>query len=352
MPSRVSFRYDAPELSPQAFAEELAWIVRGPVGLDAYSLGGSVEACEQAFARALGKEQAVFMPTGTLANHLALRALARGRGRVLVQEQGHVYNDAGDCLQRLSGLSAVPLGHGRAGFTLEEVEAALAAAAAARVRVEIGAIVLETPVRRRHGEMFNHFELTRICRFARERGIGLHLDGARIFIASAYTGIAPAEYAAPFDTVYVSLYKYFGSPCGAVLAGPAALLEGIHHERRMFGGALNQAWVFAAAAAAHLEGFGARFARVVAASAGFKQGLRQQGFQVADIANGTNIFRLELEGPEPGAFRTRLEAAGILLPQPEGRTFFLKLNESLLALPVDALVQHFCAARGGGHGQD
>lgn len=347
-----SFRYDAPELSPQAFAEELTRIVAGPVELDAYTLGGSVEACERAFARVLGKEKAVFMPTGTLANHLAVRALTGGRGRVLVQEQGHLYNDSGDCLQRLSGISAVPLGHGQAGFTLQEVEAAVGSAASARVRVRIGAIVMETPVRRRHGEMFNHLEMAQICGFARERGIALHLDGARLFIASAYTGIAPAGYAAPFDTVYVSLYKYFGSPCGGVLAGPAALLDGIHHERRMFGGALNQAWVFAAVAAEHLEGFGARFARVVAASESLKAALRQRPFTVTDIPNGTNIFKLEVDGCEPGAFQARMAAAGITLPDPEGRTFFLKMNESILDLPVDTLVRRFQAAAGGGHGRD
>ena len=353
----VSFRYDAPEPSAREFADAFALLLRDrPARLDAYTLGGTVEVFEQACARLLGKEKAVFMPTGTLANHLAVRALAQGRSRVLVQEQGHLFNDSGDCLQRLSGFNAVPLGHGRAGFTLEEVQGALRSAGSSRVRVDIGAIVLETPVRRQHGALFDQGELTRICAFARAQGIGLHLDGARIFIASAYTGIPVADYAAAFDTVYVSLYKYFGSPCGAVLAGPAALLEGIHHERRMFGGALNQAWMFAAAALANLDGFAERFGRAVAVSEDLKGRLRRlPGCSVSDIPQGTNVFRLHLAaGLDPAAFQARLAAAGILLPQPEADAFYLKVNESLLAMPAEALAGHFGvaldAARGGRHG--
>ena len=84
---------------------------------DSYSLGGVVEELETQFARLLGKEQAVFMPTGTLANHMAVRALAEGPSRVIVQEESHLYQDEGDCAQTLSGLTLVPLAAGRATFT-------------------------------------------------------------------------------------------------------------------------------------------------------------------------------------------------------------------------------------------
>ena len=76
---------------------------------DSYSLGGVVEQLEEAFARALQKERAIFMPTGTLANHMAVRALAAGSSRVLVQEDSHFYQDEGDCAQTLSNLTLMPL---------------------------------------------------------------------------------------------------------------------------------------------------------------------------------------------------------------------------------------------------
>jgi threonine aldolase len=83
---------------------------------DSYSLGGVVEELEAEFARIVGKERAIFMPTGTLANHMAVRALAGGPSRVIVQEESHLYQDEGDCAQTLSNLTLIPLAAGRATF--------------------------------------------------------------------------------------------------------------------------------------------------------------------------------------------------------------------------------------------
>src|SRR6202035_4150515 len=130
---------------------------------------------ETRMAAQLGKECAVFLPTGTLANHLALRLLARRGRRVLVQAESHLYNDEGDCAQQLSGLTLVPLAPGRATMTLAEIEAAVAGAPEARVAVPVGAISIETPVRRVAGQTFDPSELEAISAFARQRGIGLQL---------------------------------------------------------------------------------------------------------------------------------------------------------------------------------
>ena len=205
---------------------------------DIYGQGGVVEEVEEYFARQLDKERALFMPTGTLVNHLAIRALAGERRRVVVQDVSHIYNDTGDSSQMLSNLTLLPLAPGKATFTWAEVEDALRRTESGKVAAPVGALSIETPVRRRYGELFDHSQMIDICKQARKNGIGLHLDGARLYIASAYTGISPAEYAKPFDTVYVSLWKYFNSLNGAILAGPAALLDSMFHTRRMFGGAL------------------------------------------------------------------------------------------------------------------
>src|SRR5207248_10313447 len=135
--------------------------------------------------------------------------------RVLVQRESHIYNDTGDCAQELSGLTLIPLAAERASFTLAEVEAEIARLPGARVATPVGVISIESPVRRLQGQVFDFAEMQRITAFAREHRIGLHLDGARIFLASAYTGIPPASYAALFDIVYVSLYKYFNAAAGA-----------------------------------------------------------------------------------------------------------------------------------------
>src|SRR5207247_7306103 len=166
---------DGLALSPASYAGLLARLAEtGGIAPDDYSRGGAVGELEGRMAALLGKEAAVFMPSGTLANHLALRLLARNGSRVLVQRESHLYNDEGDCAQQLSGLTLVPLAACRATFTLAEAAAEIAGPPEARVRVPVGAISIETPVRRVAGEAFDLAEMRRIAAFARERGIGLH----------------------------------------------------------------------------------------------------------------------------------------------------------------------------------
>src|SRR5258707_4098296 len=261
----VQFRSDGLGLSPLAYARLLADIAE-PRGIapDDYSRGGVVAELEERMAALLGKEAAIFLPTGTLANHLAVRLLAQRGRRILVQQESHLWNDEGDCATQLSGLTLVPLASGRATFTLAEVEEAVAGAPEMRVAVPVGAISIETPVRRVAGEAFDPAEMRAISTFARLRGIGLHLDGARLLLEAAYTGIAPSDTAALFDTVYVSLWKYLNAASGAILAGPHALIDDLYHQRRMFGGSLPHAWPYATVALHFLDGFAERFAEAVA----------------------------------------------------------------------------------------
>ena len=314
--STVIMEGDGLGLTPLEAAQELARLTAAQSpAVDMYGLGGEVEEVEAWFARELGKERALFMPTGTLANQLALRALAGDHRRVVVQEVSHVYNDTGDASQTLSGLTLLPLGAERATFTWSDVERALQRTESGRVAARVGAISIESPVRRRSGELFDRAQMQRICTQAREHGIGTHLDGARLHIACAYTGIAPAEYAAPFDTVYVSLWKCFNSINGAILAGPKALLDPMVHTRRMFGGALFNAWPFAMLAHHYADGFVPRLARAVAVSEDFIRAL-PMGVRVERTAQGTNIFRLVVPETRASGLRERLQAAGVVVPAP------------------------------------
>ncbi len=344
----VKLMGDGPSQTPAEYTQLLSSILsRGEIEPDYYSNGGVVEALEKRMAAILGKERAVFLPTGTLANHLAVRIQARGRARVLVQQESHLYNDSGDCAEVLSNLNLVPLAPSRGTFTLEEVQALVTRSRGGRVPREVGVIVIESPIRRRLGELFDYGDMGRICDFARHEGIATHLDGARLFMASGYTGITPAEYASRFDTVYVSMWKYFNAPSGAVLAGPAALLDDLYHERRMFGGGLPYAWPLAAVALHSLDGFEARFAAGVEAGRTLKPALNAlRGLSVEEVPNGSNVFRLRVEGPDAGRLRAGLEAKGILLPAPNASVggFVLSVNETLARRPVADTVEAFRSA--------
>ena len=347
----VQFRSDGLALTPARYARLLAEIAetRG-IAADDYSRDGVVAELEARMAALLGKEAAVFLPTGTLANHLALRLLARNGRRVLVQRESHLYNDEGDCAQQLSGLTLVPLAPGRAHFTFEEAAAEIAGPSEARVAIPVGAISIETPVRRMSGEAFDFAEIRRITEFARGRGIGLHLDGARLLIEAVYTGIALAEYGGLFDTVYVSLYKYLNAAAGAILAGPQALLDGLFHQRRMFGGGLPHVWPYAAVALHYLDGFAERFAEAAAAFDTMLSALRDHPMVTVERPPAaTNVAVLTLAGDNAAALPGRLLAHGIAIraarrTSPSSAEFALHANETILRQPLSETIRQFVAA--------
>lgn len=312
---------------------------------DSYSLGGVVEQLEEAFARALQKERAIFMPTGTLANHMAVRALAAGPSRVLVQEDSHFYQDEGDCAQTLSNLTLMPLAGGRATFGADDVQRVLDQTKGARVVSRVSAIAIETPVRRKQGERFDPVEVKKIVALVRREGIKLHLDGARLFLQAAYTGESVAETARPFDTVYVSLYKYFNAASGAILAGPKDLIDGMYHGRRMFGGGLSAAWPFAVVALHYLSGFEERYARAVRISEDWIRGLQQHdSFAIDRVPSGTNLFRLRVKGVDAATFQKRLAAYGVMLSAPQRDTFIVGVNETINRTTASDLAGAFVRA--------
>ncbi|HEY3384558.1 MAG TPA: beta-eliminating lyase-related protein [Vicinamibacterales bacterium] len=342
---RVSLAGDGLSLSPLEYARLLTRIA-GSDGFhrDTYLHGGPVEELERRFAAALGKESALFLPTGTLANHLAVRVLAGERRRVLVQAESHFYRDEGDCGQLLSGLNLVPLGPGRATLRLDEVTQAVAQAAGPPYPAPVGVIAIESPVRRTKGQAFDFDEMKRVCAYARTQQIGTHLDGARMFLASAYTGVSPAQYAAEFDTVYVSLYKYFNAPFGAILAGSRQVVDRVTTLRHQFGSLVYQGWETAAVALHYLEGFAERYAAAVRQGETLLRLLEADTrFRVERVKGGSNVFGFALaSGGTLDALRERLAQAGIVLGGAKGATEgTLQINETISRRPPEEIARAF-----------
>jgi threonine aldolase len=336
---------DGVHLTPPQYAQLLATLTASGAKTDSYLAGGAVEELETHFAKLLGKERALFFPTGTLANHVAVRLLAGERRHVLVQEESHLYRDEGDCAQALSGLNLVPLAPGRATIKATEIIEAVEKAGAPPYPVPVGAISIESPVRRTRGQAFDFEEMKKISSFAREKKIGTHLDGARMYLASAYTGIPPATYAALFDTVYVSLYKYFNAPFGAILTGPAKLIEAAVVLRHQFGGGVLHAWESAAVALHYLDGFEERYQKSVRAGDELFRRLEEKGFRVHRLEAGTNIFELRFPSSPPPDFQKRLAARGIVVGRSSSsNSIDLQINETILRRPPAEIADELAQA--------
>jgi threonine aldolase len=337
----VNLQADGLALTPREYIALLSELsAQQTPQADYYSLGGVVEELERTFARLLGKEAAIFLPTGTLANHLAVRKLAGPDRRVLVQAESHLYNDSGDCAEVLSGLNLIPLAPGQSTFELAEVKSWVERSAGGRVETRVGTIVIESPVRRKDQQMFDLGAMTQISDYAREHGVRLHLDGARMFSLPYHSGKSVQAYASLFDTVYVSLWKHFNGASGAILAGDEGFIKGLFHTRRMFGGSLPQAWPQVALIVASVDRFQEVYARAWESARELIGLLEADGrFKVRQLANGTSRFFLTVPTATPDSFVERLSQKGVVLahPQPGTATIPLQINPTLLRTKPEAL---------------
>lgn len=337
----VNLAEDSHVPPPAEMAAMLAGLSR-EAEADYYGNGGAVEAFEKQVAAYLGKEAAVMFPTGTLANLMAMRHLCGGLGaRVIVHRDSHLFNDSGDNLAHLGGLTMVPLAGEGASFSADQVRAELARTSSARVASRVGAIAVESPSRRHHGRRFTG--IAEVAEVARGAGVPLFLDGARMVIECGWTGQDPVQMAAPFDVVYMSLYKYLKAPFGCIIAGSAEMMEGLYHDRRRFGGSLYQMWPAAVLAADALPRQAALWPEIRQFGDAVQALVREAGLEVTAWEDGTNIFQVGCSA-DAAAVRSAAGVQSIALPPPAGGQLSLKVNETWTRLPPDELAERIVLA--------
>jgi threonine aldolase len=338
----VALLRDSAPLSPLEMALQLVHLVgKQPQVDDNYLEHGAVEALEKTMAAMLGKPDAAFMPTGTLANQLAVRLLCGEHRHALVQHDSHLYLDESDSAQTLSGINLVPLAEGRASPGFEVVRAAIDASENGHSPLKVGAISIESPVRRHHGSSVPFDQLERIASLARQRGIGMHWDGARSMLLAGTPGFDLKRTSALFDTVYVSLYKYLGAPFGAILAGNPATIAKARGLRDMYGGKIKQGWQAALPALDALPGFADRFIQARARAEQFLAGLQAAGgFTLRRVPDASNICLVDITPARLSGLEQRLAAADTLVYIKDGQMMFF-INESILRRPLDQLLKPF-----------
>ena len=224
-----------------------AVMAAAPVGDMQYGDDPSLNALEARVATVLGKEASLWLPSGTMANQVALRVLTRPGDDVLVGSEAHsVWHEAGGSAAN-AGVQFTEIGSGGL-FTADDVRCHAKARNQPVLPWPATTLVQIENTHNRHGGIvWAQAEVERVCAAARELGLATYLDGARLWNASVHSGIGPAQLAAPFDLVMVAFSKGLGAPAGSMLAGPRELINSAIRYRRMFGGAMRQVGMLAAA---------------------------------------------------------------------------------------------------------
>ena len=221
------------------------------VGDDQFGEDPSINRLQERVAELLGKEAALWVPTGTMADQMALRLLTRPGDDVVVSDEAHiVWHEAG-ASGRNAGVQFTEVGS-RGLFTRDEFRAACKPQGHF-LYPGTTMVAIENTHNRAGGVVFPQTEVERICAAARELKVASFLDGARLWNAAVASGLEPAAIAAPFDLVSVALSKGLGAPGGSLLAGGKDLIRRAVRERRMLGGAMRQVGVFGAAGLYALE---------------------------------------------------------------------------------------------------
>ena len=285
------------------------------VGDDVYRDDPTVLALERRVADILGKDDAVFVPTGTMSNQVAVRAHCEPGDLLVIDRNGHIVLSEAGAAAALSGVTVKPLAGVRGIFGPDDVREAMGA------RHDFVPVHLSPPrtllcVENTHnaggGAVWSLDAVHKVCDTARSLGLALHLDGARLWHASAASGVPEREFAAPFDTVNVCFSKGLGAPVGSALAGSRRLIARARRFKQQFGGGMRQAGVLAAAALYAIEHHRGELAHDVRRARTLAEGIVGATGVTVDMEGvQSNIVRFELAHAPAGQFATECHAAGV-----------------------------------------
>ena len=291
------------------------------VGDDQYGECPSTNALQALVAALLGKEAALFVASGTMANQIAVKLLTRPGDDVIVGVESHLeWHETGAAAVN-SGVQFRVVGQGGL-FTAADFMAVYRAPGHV-VQPPSGLVVIENTHNRGGGLVWDQDDVVAVCAAARGVGVRSYLDGARLFNVAAAAGRTLAELAAPFDVVGVALSKGLGCPVGSLLAGPRDLITAAVRQRRMFGGAMRQSGIVAAAGLYALEHNLGRLAddhanaRLMAARIAQAPGVE---LDLGTVQSNIVIFRTAPDAPDAATVVARARERGVLVSVFAART--------------------------------
>ncbi len=293
-------------------AEMREAMAQAEVGDDVFGDDPTVKELEAETASLLGKEAALFTPSGTMANQLALRSQTEPGDEILVDANAHIYYYEGGAPAALSGVMCRCLEGQRGIFTATDVEGALRPVDPHFARTRL--VCVENTHNRGGGKIWSTKQIGEVASAARKHNLQLHLDGARLWNASVATGVPEREYAAPFDTVSVCFSKGLGAPVGSALAGSKPTIERARRFRKMLGGGMRQVGIIAAGARFALRHHRARLAEDHANARLLASGLGQiKGLEANPAEVETNMVRFRVLAMPVEQLVQQLRARGVLV---------------------------------------
>ncbi len=282
------------------------------VGDDVLGDDPTVEALERRTADILGKEAAVYMPSGTMTNQVAIRAHTEPGDEMLCDANAHVYYYEAGAPAALSGGMVRLIDGDRGIYTAGDVRSALRPANIHFPQAKL--ICLENTHNRGGGSIWPIGQIADINVIARENGLRMHLDGARLWNASAATGIAESDYAQYFDTVSVCFSKGLGAPVGSALAGSSEFVRRARRFRKMFGGGMRQVGIIAAGALYALENNRSQLREDNANARRLAEGIAQiDGLEVTPSSVETNIVFFRVTAQPADDLVEKLAAANVAM---------------------------------------
>jgi threonine aldolase len=318
--------------------EMRAAMAKAEVGDEQLGEDPSVNELQEMVAALLGKEAALFLPSGTMCNQISFSVHCRRGDEILMHRSAHPLNFEAGGPAALAGALVTPLDGARGIYSADELRAAIRFQDRHSPRTSVASI--EQTTNMGGGACWPLETIHEVCEVAEDNGLNKHLDGARLMNAVVATGVTASEYAAPFDSVWLDLSKGLGCPVGAVLAGGRDFIDEAWHFKQLFGGAMRQAGIVAAAGSYALRHNVARLAEDHANARLLAEGLAEiAGIDLDTGAVETNIVFFEVD--DAPAFNQRMTG--------EHGVRFSELGDRLLRavthLDVDrAGIEHTLAA--------
>jgi threonine aldolase len=321
-------------------------IASAEVGDDIYGEDPCVNALQNDLAAKFGMEAALFVPTGSMGNQLAIKAHTDSGDEVIVEKECHIFNyeTAGPSMWSAVQLHPVPGNYGVP--TVEAIEEAIRPPEYYYPKTTL--VCLENTHNRAGGAVFPLQRMKEIKALCDENGLNLHLDGARIWNAHIASGISLEEYGKTVDSINVCFSKGLGAPIGSMLLGTREMITKAHKYRKVFGGAMRQVGVLAAAAQYAVENNMALLAEDQRRARHFAESLKDCSSFSIDIEHvETNMVVMDFAGSEigPATALERLAEAGVIIGMGRGKTlravFHLDLNDEQVELSIEIFKKLF-----------